>query len=364
MRGMDSVFPRVTQLRSLTFFGSMLLFAAAVFSQVVFSQAVFSQVIAPKKDQASKDGATKDSATKDSATKDSATKDAAKPASEASDDGGVQEDRLRARLERQMERYMERSMERKLGLGLGRLRHGEDPMSDDAHNLPPPWTYPWYPWYPLPQSFDRKIYPPSITHTPALGLQHNYPFAYQMGLRVPSDADSLYVLPNLSPYVGVVGLAKAEAARKRGPSGLDQALSLIKEKKYKEGGKILADEFRDSEDPRYPLLLAEVFFALGKPAHAEVLLRQALESKDVEEALPEDIASHFATPEEFEGRLAELVASGENKLLTAYLQLHSKSPDQGLDLLQKLSKEKPSAEPAALLYRHYLGKVFKTDAKA
>ena len=31
MRGMDSVFPRVTQLRSLTFFGSMLLFAAAVF---------------------------------------------------------------------------------------------------------------------------------------------------------------------------------------------------------------------------------------------------------------------------------------------------------------------------------------------
>ena len=64
------------------------------------------------------------------------------------------------------------------------------------------------------------------------------------------------------------------------------------------------------------------------------------------------------------GSAAELVASGENKLLTAYLQLHSKSPDQGLDLLQKLSKEKPSAEPAALLYRHYLVKVFKTDAKA
>jgi hypothetical protein len=266
---------------------------------------------------------------------------------------------MRGRLERQMDR----DLARKLDLGLGRLRRGEGFSGDDAQRLQAPWSYPWYPWYRLPQSYGRKPYPPSITHTPALGLQHNYPFAYQMGIRVPDDSDSLYVVPNLSPYVGVVGLYKAEEARAKGPSGADAAIALMKEKKYKEAGKILADEFRDSDDPLYPLLLAEVFFALGKPAHADVLLRQALESKEAEEALPDDIAGHFVTPEELETKLQALVASNENKLLAAYLLLHSKSPEQGLDLIQKLTGDAASAQPASLLYRHYLGKVFKTDTK-
>lgn len=274
---------------------------------------------------------------------------------------------LEERLERRLERKMEKNLARRLDRSSDFSRHGagrsEEGTGEDSR-VQPPWGYPWYPWYPLPQSYayGRKDYPPSITHTPALGLQHNYPFAYQMGIRVPDDSDSLYVHPNMSPYVGVVGLAKAEAreeARRKNLTGDEQALRLIKEKKYKEAGRILADQFRDFDDARYPLLLAEVLFALGKPLHAEALLRHALESKNAEEALPEDVASHFATPEEFEGKLQDLGSSGESPLLKAYLQLHSKSPDQGLDYLQKLSAAQgPLQAPASLLYRHYLGKVF------
>ena len=220
----------------------------------------------------------------------------------------------------------------------------------------PPWG--WYPWFTIPQTYPyagTDLYPPSITHTPRLGLQYNYPAAQQMGIRVPDDSDPLYVDPNLGPFVGVVERAKAEAASQNSPPA--KAIGLIKEKKYKEAGRILAEGYRDSDDPRYPLLLSEVFFLMGKPSFAETLLLDGLRSEDALTSLPDDALAGVAPPDDFEARLAELYASEKNKLLAGYMALQSKEPDKGIDILYGLAQG--GDKEAAKLYRHFLGRAFK-----
>jgi thioredoxin-like negative regulator of GroEL len=164
----------------------------------------------------------------------------------------------------------------------------------------------------------------------------------------------------MGPFVGVVGATKA-ALRKTEPSpGESKAVSLMKEGKFREAGKILAGGFQRTDDPRYPLLLAEVFFALGKPEHADALLRQAIDMKGVEDALPKEVSKHFPKPEEFESKVEDLASGNADRpLLTGYLLVHSKSPERGLDLLRKLSSQDPVDPAAGLLYRHYLGNAFK-----
>ena len=228
-----------------------------------------------------------------------------------------------------------------------------------------PWG--WYPWFGVPQTYRMKSYPPSITHVPRLGLQHTYLDALQMGIRVPDDSDPLQAEPNLGPFVGVVGALKAAAREaeeevketEEGKAACAEVLPLMKQGKYREAGKILADRFQESDDPQYPLLLTEVLFALGKPVHAEALLRHALATDDVLKALPADIGGHFAKPDDIEAKVKDLVASGQSQLLAAYFLLHSKSPDQGLDLLQQMMARDPKDSAPSILYRHYLGKAFK-----
>jgi hypothetical protein len=220
----------------------------------------------------------------------------------------------------------------------------------------PPWG--WYPWFGIPQTYpyaSSDFYPPSITHTPRLGLQYNYPVAQQMGIRVPDDTDPLYVDPNLGPFVGVVQRAKAEAASQSSPPA--RAAALIREKKYKEAGRILAEGYRDSDDPRYPLLLSHVFFLMGKPSFAETLLLEALRSEDALTSLPEDVITGVTPPDDLEVRLAELLASEKNKLLAGYMALQSKEPDRGIDILYGLAQG--GDKEAARLYRHFLGRVFQ-----
>ncbi len=227
------------------------------------------------------------------------------------------------------------------------------------------YYHPYYPWYRLPPTAWVKDYPPSITHVPRGGLQHNYPFAYSMGIRVPEDSDPLDVAPNLGPFVGIVGAAKREIAAgedaEKDASGAtdDAATELFKGGRYKEAGRILAERFQVSGDPSDALLLCEVFFALGKPAHAEMLLRHALDSEGVGAALPEDVSRHFPSSEEFEKKLQDLDSGGEHRLLLGYLRVHSRDPDTGLQALQTLVKENPKDKGLARLYRHYLGKAFK-----
>jgi hypothetical protein len=243
-----------------------------------------------------------------------------------------------------------------------RARARRDDTEDlDLFRRPDPWyVYPWYPWYAIPQTYRYHVSPPPITHVPRLGLQYNYPYAYQMGFRIPDDSDPLYHEPNLGPFVGVVGAAKARllegyaAAPEAG-----EALSLLKEKKYKEAGRLLARGYRETEDPRYPLLLSEVFFLMGKPGHAEMLLRAGLEADGAVEALPEELASRAASADEFETKLNDLVGSGENKLLAAYLSLHGKEPEKGLDLLWKLAKDTPRDKAVQTLYRYSIEKALR-----
>jgi tetratricopeptide (TPR) repeat protein len=133
----------------------------------------------------------------------------------------------------------------------------------------------------------------------------------------------------------------------------------MKEGKYREAGKLLARCFEVTEAPRYPLLLSEVFFALGKYEHANLLLRHGLETKGGFEALPGDVAAHFPSREVFEAKLKEL--EGKNvdaTLLRSYLLLHAREPQEGFEILKDRLKEKPDDRIALRLYRRYLERTF------
>ena len=222
------------------------------------------------------------------------------------------------------------------------------------------YGYEYYPWAPLPQTLPELPSPPSITHTPRLGLQYNYPFGYHPGIRPPEDTAPLLAPPNLGPYVGVVGAAKAQLAAQADAAlrkaDADPAIALLREGKNLEAGRLLTARYRSSDDPRAPLLLSELLFVLGKPKHAEALLRQALGTDEALSALPEDVASHFPSRDDFEAKLQDLVSSGEHQLLAAYLLVHSRKPEQGVDRLGELSSQ--GNEVAARLYRHYLSRAF------
>jgi len=229
-----------------------------------------------------------------------------------------------------------------------------------------PWA-PWYPWYASPGTAWRKDYPPPVTHVPRLGMQYNYPYAYQMGIRVPDDSDPLFVEPNLGPFVGVVGAArqaleeeaKAAAAERAATPPEDEAITLLRAGRAKEAGRVAVERFQTEGDPYNALLLTEVFFALGKPARAEMLLRNALESPRVAASLPEDVGSHFPSRDEFEKRLQDLDSSGEHPLLSSYLKLHSNDPEAGLRGLEELARKNPQDAGVARLYRHYLARAFR-----
>jgi hypothetical protein len=224
-----------------------------------------------------------------------------------------------------------------------------------------PWAWGWYPWYGVPQTRIVREYPPPITHIPRLGLQYNYPYAYQMGIRIPDDSSPLDHPPTMGPFVGVVQAAKEELRRqeaqaRRAASIEDRALALMQGGEYTRAGRVLAKGFESSMDPRYPLRLAEVFFALEKPAVAESLLRHAMRSKAVTRVLPSDIRSHFADSKEFDARLDALAASGRHGLLAAYLFVTSKRVEEGVELLGTMSANTPEDIAANRLYRHYLSK--------
>ena len=57
--------------------------------------------------------------------------------------------------------------------------------------------------------------------------------------------------------------------------------------------------------------------------------------------------------------MKELAASGENKLLGAYLLIHAGNAAEGIDLLEQLSRG--GDELAGQLYRHYLPLAFEVE---
>lgn len=223
-----------------------------------------------------------------------------------------------------------------------------------------PWSWGWYPWYGIPQTQPQREYPPSITHIPRLGLQYNYPWAYQMGIRIPDDSDPLNHPPTLGPFVGVVQAAKEElrraeeAAAEAAPNLLDTGLALLEAGEYGNAGRVLLAGFETSDDPEYPVLLTEVFFALGKPSHAEALLRHALRMRRGLKALPDDVGAHFPSQDVFAAKLGALLEAGTQRLLAGYLLLSSDTPERGIEMLRSLASEKPDDEEAGILYRHSL----------
>ena len=214
------------------------------------------------------------------------------------------------------------------------------------------WAMPtWGGWY-LPQTYRRRALLPIGTLDPRIGLQYNYPYSWQMGIQMPYDASPLEI-PSLGPFRGVVrsqqrpGRLENSAAR--------NAVVLLREGKYRDAGLLLADAYRTSDDPVYPLLLAEALFGLGKYQHAELVLRKAIEAEGSSEVLPEDVAGHFPSAKVFEERLADLAKTGKHKLLSAYMSLFAADGSSGIAGLLALMG---TDDLAAGLYRHYLGRVF------
>jgi len=237
----------------------------------------------------------------------------------------------------------------------------------------PIWGAGYYagPWnlYILPTA-KVKQYPSFYDQEPRLGLQHIYLGDRQWGIQVPHDASPLRTY-SLGPFQGVVGspftpdwLRRGETeAAVESPQTLG-ALRLLHAGQYRDAGRWLAKRFRESDDPIYPLLLAEALFAHGSFSNAELVLRHALEQPGAVEALPSDVAEHFPSREDFTRQLGDLEAQAERApLLAAYLLLFGDRPDTGLERLAGMMAEGQDAA-ASLLYRHYLGRVFGPPEEA
>ena len=214
-----------------------------------------------------------------------------------------------------------------------------------------PWMIPGWGWT-LPQTYRRGAYFSTGAVDPRLGLQYNYPYAWQLGIQMPVDASPLDI-SGLGPFEGVVrsqqrpGRLNSAAAR--------NAVALLRRGKYRDAGLLMADAYRASDDPIHPLLLAEALFGLGKYQHAELVLRKAIEAEGASRVLPEDVAGHFPSAKAFEERLADLVKTGKHQLLTAYMSLFAADGSSGIAGLLALEK---TDDLAGKLYRHYLDRVF------
>lgn len=233
---------------------------------------------------------------------------------------------------------------------------------------PHPYYYGYAPWWAAPRSikYKRFYYPHPGHNEPRLGLHAWDPYSWEMGIQLPLDSDPLPWYEPAQVYEGMVAKALRSKSEKDRLKGSDPAIDLMKAGEYRQAGRLLADGFRRDNSPRYPLLLAEVFFGLGKFAHAQLLLEEALRDPDVTSYLPRNAASHFPDGE-FDKKLNALEGqAGSLPLLLAYFQLHSKTPDAGLEILRQIVQNQgnPLAESAGILYRHYLVQVFGPEEKA
>jgi len=209
--------------------------------------------------------------------------------------------------------------------------------------------------YPAYGGYRRMGYLPPVAIEPRLGLQHSYPFSWQMGIQMPVDASPL-ATSSLGPYEGVV--RSQERAARLGSPAARNGVALLRKGRYRDAGLLLAGAYRDSDDPIHPLLLAEALFGLGKYQHAELVLRKALDSEGAFAVLQEDVAGHFPSAKAFQDRLADLAKSGKHKLLNAYMSLFAEDGSAGVAALLSLAKED---KIAAGLYRHYLDRVFGAE---
>ena len=263
----------------------------------------------------------------------------------------------------------------KLGLGASRPEasdfhlyhetHGKDEVAEGRGHTGHYWHpyynhFGYYPWYASPRTYRYQRYPENsrTARTPDLRLHVYDPYAWEHGLLLPPDHAPL-ATNGWRGYEGVVGAAKRKVGENAALEGGDGAIALMREAKYKDAGRRLAAAFRRDDNPRYPLLLTEVFVALGKTEHAALLLDVALTDDRVVEFLPQKIASHFPA-EEYARLVSEVTSKSGDTLLAAYLLVHSAAPEKGLNLLKALYEG--GEEKAGVLYRHYLGRIFREES--
>ena len=232
-----------------------------------------------------------------------------------------------------------------------------------GHPYLPYYYYGYYPWYRIPQTVPYRHFYHNDNrrtgYTPSLGLYVD-PWGWEMGVRTPIDSEPLEHHSAYTPttYRGVVAAALKEHGSNELLRGRDSAIDLIKAGKYRQAGLLLADGFQREGSARYPLLLTEVFVALGKHRHAELLLEHALYGDGVTHYLPRNMATHFASQDEFKKISESLIQAEAYPLLRAYFLLHSETPEKGLDVLLELVTQDANNEAASVLYRHYLSRVF------
>ncbi|MBN1442141.1 MAG: hypothetical protein JXA90_05490 [Planctomycetes bacterium] len=217
-------------------------------------------------------------------------------------------------------------------------------------------------WY-APQTYKHDLYPPPVVVEPRLGMMYTYPYSWQMGIQMPVEENPLYTY-SLGSFQGVVRSPQQPVwlyeQIERGELLSDDpyGAALMREGKFKAAGRIQAEGFRSTDDPRFPLYLAESLFGLEKYEHAELVLRHALSQESAFDVLPDDVASHFSSPADFAARVEKLLQAKKADLLTAYLLLFSDDGSRGLDMLVRLMDAHPKDDVYGRLYRHYLAKAF------
>jgi hypothetical protein len=249
------------------------------------------------------------------------------------------------------------------------------PPASQAASLSDPYVWaPYFGPYSIAPTIPQKRYAAwADTETPRLGLSYTYPENPVFGLRLPEEANPYIDVP-LPPFEGIVGSpvtpnwlwkqhgGEGGEAPLSEPTRRRYGLDLLAAGKFREAGRALADGFRASDDPRYPLYLVEALVGIESYEHAELMLRHALSLPDFAEALPSDVASHFPSREDFERRYESLrSAVGDGvPLLRAYLGVFTKDAGAAISELARMMDA--GAPGAAELYRHYFGRIFGAES--
>jgi len=223
------------------------------------------------------------------------------------------------------------------------------PLVPYGSSIGPAPYRPWYPgfyetpWY-IPQTRKYK-FPAPVYEFPKLGLQYNYPYAYQFGLQMPPETDE----PVLDVGHGIYPDDHAAQA-------LAEGEALMRKGMYAEAGRRFARELRDdATPPEVYLHIAEAFFALGKYEDAKIVLMQAIDSsKDLDFLARENIADDFPSPDVLKKKLDEM---GPNPplLLRGTFRILAGEGEKGLEDLRAIQDKVPAAQK---VYLRFLGAAF------
>lgn len=200
------------------------------------------------------------------------------------------------------------------------------------------------PWF-IPQTRKYKdAYFPQYEF-PKLGLQYQYPYAYQFGLQLPPETDQpIYLLPGYPPPPAFPVSTSSEG------------VALMKKGLYAEAGRRFAQDLGEDTpaSPALYLLISEALFAVGKLPEADITLRQAIDTApDLDFLARANLPGKFPSKEALDEKLKAL--EGGPPLLRGTFLILAGQGEKGLSVLRDV-QEKDAA--AKRVFLRFLGAAF------